>query len=60
MGSGVFVYFMCPETGGKSLEEVDLVFVAKEDAPDVMHDIETHADEFDEKDSNGFELKEKL
>ena len=27
-----FVYFMCLETGGKTLEEVDLVFMNKEDA----------------------------
>ena len=31
VGACFFVYFMCPETGGKSLEEVDLVFVDKED-----------------------------
>ncbi len=55
------MYFMCPETGGKSLEEVDLVFVDKEDASVVMHDLETHdVKEFDGKNSNGFEFKEKL
>ncbi len=54
----IFVYFMCPETGGKSLEEVDLVFVDKDDAPAIVQDYESHADEFYEKD--GSDLKEKL
>ena len=60
MPLGVFVYFMCPETGGKSLEEVDLVFVDKDDAPVAMHDLEVHDDEFDGKESNRFEFKEKI
>jgi hypothetical protein len=49
---------MCLETGGKSLEEVDLVFVDKDDAPGVMADLESHADNSIEKDES--ELKEKL
>ena len=49
---------MCPETGGKSLEEVDLVFVDKDDAAGVMADLESHADDLVEKDEP--ELKEKL
>jgi hypothetical protein len=48
----VFVYFMCLETGGKSLEEVDLVFVDKDDAPGVMADLESHADNSIEKDES--------
>ncbi|KAK5166572.1 uncharacterized protein LTR77_008115 [Saxophila tyrrhenica] len=30
----LFVYFCCPETGGKTLEEVDVVFMDKDDAAD--------------------------
>lgn len=52
---------MCPETGGKSLEEVDLVFVDKNDAPEVMHNLEDH-DSSDAigKESDKSELKERI
>ena len=33
-----FVYFMCPETGGKSLEEVDLVFMDKQEREVFEHE----------------------
>ncbi len=32
-----FVYFCCPETGNKTLEEVDLVFMDKDEAAAVHH-----------------------
>lgn len=57
--AGIFVYFMCPETGAKSLEEVDLAFVNNEDAPAVMNDLEDQGNDSNEKDSNQSELKEK-
>ena len=51
---------MCPETGGKSLEEVDLVFVDKDDAPAVLHDLEEHGSDTNAKGSEKSELKEKI
>lgn len=50
-----FVYFMCPETGGKSLEQVDLVFVDIDDTIEPTSSPSRDSEEHME-DSNGKEV----
>lgn len=59
-----FVYFMCPETGGKTLEEVDLVFMDK--AASLQHnsspapELEDQPEESNVKSAAGSEYMEKV
>ena len=59
-----FVYFMCPETGGKSLEEVDLVFMDKDDAAGQTSspaaESEGHLDDYKQKEVAASEYTEKV
>ena len=55
---------MCPETGGKSLEEIDLVFLDKEDAIEQTtspaSESEGQPDEYPEKGVSASEYTEKV
>ena len=53
-----FVYFMCPETGNKTLEEVDLVFMDKDDALD--HGSPASVDQETASEKQSMEHNEKL
>jgi len=51
----IFVFLLCPETGGKTLEQVDYLFVRKGFAG-----LRTNFDVTEEDMENAFEIKDKV